>query len=194
MVPERSGLLWHTDQITITWDSKRNPTKLRSLKVFWHLPDTDFEVSWAAAVGAKDGHTTFLRYFVIRKSHYTTQRYAACSILHHHSHPWLQFIKSPEYIWDIYKYLWLQADMTFSKSHRTCITEHKAHFALTTGSFFLVKQGCSVSPSAQCRPLGVYTSAAAPASPALSLLWGSLSLWLDWYLPAPAPQTLNLQM
>lgn len=111
---------------------------------------------------------------------------AACSILHHHSHPWLQFIKSPEYIWDIYKYLWLQTDMTFSKSQRTCITEHKAHFALTTGSFC-----CSTEmlgpPSSQGRPLGVHTSAAASPQPALSLLWGSLSSQLDRYLPTPAP-------
>lgn len=34
--------------------------------------------------------------------------------------------------------------MTFSKSQRTCITEHKAPFALSTGSCFLVKQGCLV--------------------------------------------------
>lgn len=60
--------------------------------------------------------------------------------------------------------------MTFSKSQRTCITEQKAHLAVTTGSSFLVTQGCPVPPSARpCRPPGKYGSPAAPPQPALPL-------------------------
>lgn len=56
--------------------------------------------------------------------------------------------------------------MTFSKSQRTCITEHKAPFALSTGSCFLVKQGCLV-PLCPVQTLrGVHTcSSPSTASP-----------------------------
>lgn len=144
-VPERSGLLWHLHK------SNHHHMGLKKESDLAQIPQGILTSTWrwlwselGSCIGSQDGHTTFLQYFVIRKSHCTTQRYADCSILHHHSHPWLQCIKSPEYIWDIYKYLWLQADMTFSKSWRTCITEQNAHFVLTTGSCFHVKQGCSV--------------------------------------------------
>lgn len=46
--------------------------------------------------------------------------------------------------------------MTFAKSQRTCIMEHKAPFALSTGSRFLVKQGCLVPLYPVQTPRGVH--------------------------------------